>query len=278
MSVESTAPERRATGPRTAAGKRRSRMNAIKHGLCSKHLLLEGENPAEYAKLHRRVWDDWQPVGVGEMLEVEHLAGLYWVRRRGRIAVTALISRSPGFAGTAGRPDLPDPYKLRAGLTDGSTPLSTKVALLHDAVEKLYSISEKIAESDFEFDEVVTTLGSVYGSLCDRTASIPSWKILTLLSKCNASETRGREATDFVSEAIELIRAECVRFAQLLSDEKSKEVMFTSQASLILPQSDLDRIIRYESHLSREIDRSINRLRQMQRERRARKSTIRVDL
>ena len=38
---------RKATGPRTVAGKRRSRMNAIKHRFFSKHLLLEGEDPAK---------------------------------------------------------------------------------------------------------------------------------------------------------------------------------------------------------------------------------------
>jgi hypothetical protein len=36
------------TGPRTAAGKAISSQNALKHGLASGRLIIEGEDPADY--------------------------------------------------------------------------------------------------------------------------------------------------------------------------------------------------------------------------------------
>ncbi len=37
---------RHSTGPRTQAGKDRSRFNAVKHGMRSKHLILPGDDSA----------------------------------------------------------------------------------------------------------------------------------------------------------------------------------------------------------------------------------------
>jgi hypothetical protein len=38
----------RSTGPRSLAGKARSRLNAVKHGLTATHSLLPGEDPKEF--------------------------------------------------------------------------------------------------------------------------------------------------------------------------------------------------------------------------------------
>jgi hypothetical protein len=42
---------RTSTGPRTAMGKERSKRNALKHGIFSKVIVLEGESLAEYGSL-----------------------------------------------------------------------------------------------------------------------------------------------------------------------------------------------------------------------------------
>jgi hypothetical protein len=281
MDAASTIPDRGATGPRTAAGKRRSRMNAIKHGFFAKYLLLEGEDPAEYEKLHGDLRNDWQPVGRSEDLEVERLASLYWRQRRSPTAEAALISRSPGFVGTAGRTDLPHQDMLRACLKDGSTPVDPKVALLQFALQELNELAENLSRRGFDFVEDTDKLLGVYGNFMDGTASIPCYKIATLLlESCDRQRTESKSAgaTEFVSDAIKVIRAEMTRVVGLIGEEKSKDVLRNSLASLVPPQCDLDRIIRNESHLSREIDRSISRLERIQRARQSRSSSIRVDL
>ena len=73
---------RNATGPRTAQGRERSKFNALKHGLLSKFVLLEGESRPEYLSLLNGLWDDFQPRGKAEVVLVENLAALLWRKRR----------------------------------------------------------------------------------------------------------------------------------------------------------------------------------------------------
>jgi hypothetical protein len=281
MDAALTVPQRGATGPRTAAGKRRSRMNAIKHGFFSKHLLLEGEDPAEYEKLHRDLRDDWQPIGRSMDLEVERLASIYWHLRRGLTAGAAHISRSPGFVGTGERTDLPNQDLLRVSLEDDSTPVNPKVAFLRCAARKLCELSEDLSSRGFDFQEDTAKLCNIYRNFLDDSALMPYEEIMKLLRRSRERETqecKSADAEDLVSEAIEAIHAEIMRFVKLICKEQERHVMYTSLTSLIPAQADLDRIIGYDSHLSREIDRSISRLERMQRAQRSRSSSIRVDL
>jgi hypothetical protein len=251
MPEKSNQGARKATGPRTAAGKRRSRMNATKFGFFSKHLLLDGEDPAEFEKLYRDLRDDWQPVGRSQELEVEWLATQYWRRRRIPTAEGAVISRSPAFVGTLGGADLPYQQYLRACSKDGSTPVSTKVALFRCAMKDLLELAKKVGKPGFDFLEVVVKLQSIYGNMQDHTALIGFQKIVTLID-------------------------EIARLDRLLCDEQSRDIMQSSLASLLPAESDLHRIILYENHLSREIDRSINRLLRLKLEQRS--STTHLEL
>ena len=51
----------RSTGPKTVAGKERSRLNGLKHGLRSSEIVLPTENIVEFES-HLQAWmDDWKP-------------------------------------------------------------------------------------------------------------------------------------------------------------------------------------------------------------------------
>ena len=66
MSLKQIAANRRnaqkSTGPQTPAGRAVSKMNALKHGILSKEVLVRGmfikENSREFAALHQRFWED----------------------------------------------------------------------------------------------------------------------------------------------------------------------------------------------------------------------------
>jgi hypothetical protein len=80
---------RRSTGPRTEAGKHRSRLNALQNGrwaaaLCwsDDSLRALGENPEEFQELLMNLWRADAP---GDQLweqQIEDLARLYWRRQR----------------------------------------------------------------------------------------------------------------------------------------------------------------------------------------------------
>jgi hypothetical protein len=74
----------RSTGPRTAEGKRRTSMNALKHGLRSVSLAVPHlENPEDWAAHLDLVVRDLAPVGYLETILAERVAALLW--RLGRV-------------------------------------------------------------------------------------------------------------------------------------------------------------------------------------------------
>src|SRR5713226_3661792 len=87
----------RATGPRTPQGKEKSKLNALKHGLLSKAVLLKGESRAEYQALLNGLQDDLQPQGKLETVLVENLTALFWRKRRLFQAENAAISEKMEF-------------------------------------------------------------------------------------------------------------------------------------------------------------------------------------
>lgn len=271
------------TGPRTAAGKKRSRRNALKHGIFSKHLILDGERCVDFEKLHEGLREHWQPEGIMEELNVYDLAGLYWRAHRIILAESALIARSPAFVGV-GRPnpDLPSPYLLRAPLKDGSTPLSARTIILERALEQLLKLSKDIAARGLHFGKDFVTIAGMYcnfdsHSSSDFCAEMSGLMIESL--KCEKGHDTNLEH-EVRKQAMRLIRNETDRLVKLGKKNELNEGIWNSHASLLPSQADLDRIVRYESHLSREIERNINLLERLQRARRGcpPPPTIKVDL
>ena len=74
----------KATGPKTAAGKKRVSRNATKHGFFSKVLLVPDgkESHGEYNELYLTISKDYQPVGWLQQRWVEIIAVWSWRLRR----------------------------------------------------------------------------------------------------------------------------------------------------------------------------------------------------
>lgn len=65
----------KSTGPRTRKGKKKSKYNALKHGLTAKTLLLPGlENPKDFKRVLRGFLNDLDPKGTLEKTLVQRLA------------------------------------------------------------------------------------------------------------------------------------------------------------------------------------------------------------
>jgi hypothetical protein len=66
------------TGPRTEAGKQRSSLNALRHGLTARTAVLPSEDPAAYEQHCRKLRDEYQPVNETESLLLQQLADTSW--------------------------------------------------------------------------------------------------------------------------------------------------------------------------------------------------------
>src|SRR5215813_7209298 len=70
------------TGPQTDSGKRRSRRNAIRHGLTVETVIDSLEDAAEYMAFERAIKSDNSPQTAIEGQLVTRLASLLWRLRR----------------------------------------------------------------------------------------------------------------------------------------------------------------------------------------------------
>ncbi len=84
------------TGPRTRAGKLRSSLNALRHGLTSRAALLPSEDPAAYEAHRQSFVADLQPLGALEEQLVHSLASTAW--RLNRIPALEADLLLDGFA------------------------------------------------------------------------------------------------------------------------------------------------------------------------------------
>src|SRR5215217_9151486 len=76
----------KSTGPKTPDGKAAVRLNALRHGLLSREVLLPGEDEEALRELGERLRAELQPVGELENLLVDRITSLLWrLRRLGRV-------------------------------------------------------------------------------------------------------------------------------------------------------------------------------------------------
>jgi hypothetical protein len=68
----------KSTGPKTAAGKQRARMNAYRHGLTSQRVIFELEDSVAYFALGRRWIQRLKPVGITEIQLAQKIVDSCW--------------------------------------------------------------------------------------------------------------------------------------------------------------------------------------------------------
>jgi hypothetical protein len=83
------------TGPRTDAGKQRSSLNALSHGLTARTAVLPTEDPSAYQQHCRQLFDEYQPATATETQLVQELADTAWRLNRIPILEASLIAEVP---------------------------------------------------------------------------------------------------------------------------------------------------------------------------------------
>ena len=84
----------RSTGPRTAAGKQRSSLNALTHGLTAASPVLATEDPAAYQLHCRQFFEEYKPATPTETQLTQELADTAWRLNRIPALEAALLDRA----------------------------------------------------------------------------------------------------------------------------------------------------------------------------------------
>jgi hypothetical protein len=82
------------TGPRTEAGKQRSSLNALRHGLTATSPVLPSEDPAAFEAHRRQFFDEHQPATPTESQLVQELADTSWRLNRIPLLEAEVLARA----------------------------------------------------------------------------------------------------------------------------------------------------------------------------------------
>jgi len=66
-------------------------MNACKHGLTARRIVIGGEDSKEFDSLRAELWNEWQPQPGMQSILVDRLAGEIWRLRRAPVFEAAII-------------------------------------------------------------------------------------------------------------------------------------------------------------------------------------------
>ncbi len=135
------------TGPRTEAGKRRSSLNAIRHGLTAQTVVLPSEDPAQYETLRRQMLDEYQPATPTETQLVQELVDTAWRLNRIPLLEASLLAHAenpPDEQPAAVTQEIPfnivDAHRLIAGINLQGARLSRQ---FQKTLDKLREIQEQ---------------------------------------------------------------------------------------------------------------------------------------
>jgi hypothetical protein len=140
------------TGPRTEAGKRRSSLNALRHGLTAASAVLPFEDRTAYEDHRRRFFDEYQPATPTETQLVQELVDTSWRLNRIPLLEADVLARAAnpptGEAVKLDQPmefDIVDAHRLLANLGIQGQRLSRQ---FQKCLDKLRDIQADRAERE----------------------------------------------------------------------------------------------------------------------------------
>ncbi len=260
----------KSNGPRTELGKRRSSRNAGKHLIWAKvepaFMKELGEDPEEFRKLRKSLWESFCPQDGLEATLVDGMAHLQWRLLRARRAEAGILARQKreleiqrelgarprtGIEVAAG-----GPLVERFGL-------SSVVASYRRASEVLEAL---IALRDtIEFDGFLEKYRIFIEVVFGKEGGIDGRHLMIQFNECckeqvgECSREREQKRKDFIQD-LDLQIATYRRLTDLYRERDVDTPKSKLDAQLLPKQEDLDRILPYEARLERLFERKLQQL------------------
>lgn len=264
----------KSTGPRTAQGRAVSKMNALKHGILSRQVLVRGlvfkENEKELDALHRRFWEAYQPEGPVEEMLVDQIVTAHWRLRRALTAESGEIalavdtghrkrSQKHPVLQWAQWSALGDPIPAMQQSSVGNAILGNWLREVRKIVEADGGMTERAVH------DLARRFRGEANSLVDELDTLRK-----LEANCEGlDDATRRERTQ--AEALAFLDRKIghLRFGQELCVDEEDAEEEARQAAAVLPSGEvLDKILRYETKLERQMYRAMAQLERVQRMRR----------
>jgi hypothetical protein len=246
------------TGPRTLRGKAFSRRNALKHGLFARHFMdfdAQGEDPKEYEELLNGLWDEYQPIGKAEELEVQRVALCWWRLKRAwrnENVVNRVALRD------FGRRELGEQAEYCKTLDKEEEDVILQLQSAKKEIEVTGEISQELKQRIFA---MMPGFESIWWAI-ERSAQerLKEPAVSKIFRKLSPQEHSSVLASHAVTRGID--------FLEQLGQWRWISVREIAIGQHVVPNRDaLDKILRYEGAIQRELGRAVDRLERLQRRR-----------
>lgn len=277
MSLKQLAANRRnarqSTGPKTATGKAVSKWNALKHGILSTQVLVRGqhgrESAREFTALHRRFTAELRPVGPLEEMLVDQVVTAHWRRRRALTAEAGEIALSVDGGHWERERGLGPRLQWLCWRTRGDAVEAMQESDLGNSVLEAWlgEIREAVAR-DGELTEATVH------NLVQKTGTAASWpaRELEQLRQRQAENPEGLDAVALRERNRKAALAFADRELGMVAWRRRKcrqheaDAETAHQAAAALPSlAALEKILRYETKLERQMFRAMHQLERLQR-------------
>ena len=262
----------KSTGPKTPNGQAVSKMNALKHGILSKEAVVHGrcirESDREFTALHQRLWEDLKPVGVLEEILVDQIVTAHWRLRR------ALKAESGEIALNVDEGQWERTHKHPALTTMLWDSFGDPVFAMRDSVlgnhimeSQLYKVRASV-EQQGELTEAAVKSVMFQGKPYGLTENLEKLRSQLQQNPDGLDEPALRakqkeQALNYINRELSMLewrKARC--------EEREKTDEASRQSAAVLPSmKKLDKIMRYETMLQRQLHRDMNQLERLQRRR-----------
>ncbi|MGB7748784.1 MAG: hypothetical protein WBN75_16030 [Verrucomicrobiia bacterium] len=262
----------KSTGPKTPGGRAVSKMNALKHGILSKEVLVRGiqarESARELRALHAQFLEHYKPVGPVEGMLVDQIVTTHWRLRRVLKAESGEIALSVDKGHWDRKYQNPaldaqqweahgDPVYDMGNSVLGNFIIEKKLKEVRASVEKEGELTEaaiQFALLHGQPNNLTRDLEKLHSQLQQNPEGL---EVAVWRAK------QKEQALAYIDEKLHFIswhNPECEEH-----EEKEEEAR---QAAAVLPSlAVLEKIMRYATMLERQMYRAINQLERLQRRR-----------
>ena len=283
---------KRSSGPKDT---RRTRFNAQKHGLLSQAAIIQAgdakEDPRELESLLEALWEDLKPEGALEEFLVDRIASCQWRLRRAQRAETGEIRRSADSAVIEVIDSTVDQYDLAVqkeamSFVPGSSGTARELARTTLGIARIKSILDSMRDGmEDEGTLAMEQLQQAFDIYGRRKGSFAADLMLASIStgglQSNDEEPdagRDRRSSEKCKGALlALIDTELARLkieAELVVEREKLEWDAAVLARHLPGEEILEKILRYEAAIDRQMYRALKELRELQAARRGRSTVL----
>jgi hypothetical protein len=248
----------RSTGPKTLRGKAYSARNAIKHGLFARQsmdFVAQGEDPQEYDELLGGLRAQYEPIGTAEELEAERLALCWWRLKRAwryENAMNCVALRN------FGRSELADQAEWCKERDKEEEAVILQLQNAAKEIEATGEISHELKQRIFAMDPGFESIWKSTEKVAQEGLEEPT--ISKMYQQLSSEERSSVLASHMVTLGI--------GFLEQVAQWRWAAVQEIAIAQHSIPNGDaLDKVLRYETTIERQLGRTVDRLERLQRRR-----------